>query len=285
MIIRKLFEVGLASLVMMITSGCSITSIGSVQTQIDTTDECDNAEISLKEKGTNDNLQSPIFVSEKGKLSTDYLNALIKAETTIDPLLDCVLVDVESTEARIYRGHVVISLLAAYGAYNFNIESYEERVGDAVTFLVHLQKAEKALRAASTTLNESVEDEELIQNQKRLERVLSVLEVALYAERPTLRRMKSRVRSLVGAIATDKNLVRSAAEAAVGGLKKAIHLRHFGRAYLKDAIVDLERFSIKGVKQPQYKDWERRDSMIKVACTKIATIAELDGFKCIPPKL
>ena len=125
--------------------------------------------------------------------------------------------------------------------------------------------------------------EAFAERQQRLERVLYVLEVALYSERPSLRRSSDKVRSVLGAIGLgdSRGLLQDAVHGALSGLKKSIRLRHFGRAYLLDAKEDLQRFADGG--SPGRADWKRRDRMIEASCARLAEIARLDGFRCTPP--
>lgn len=276
----KLFRLPILAAYCIMSYGCGTWSLSVVDRQLELSESCDTTMAPEKPE---------IHVSRDGKISKDYLKALIAAETQVDPLLDCLLAPVASDEARAYRGHVILSLLAAYGAYNFEIASYEERIGDAVVFLAHIQQAENSLREGSRLFNGDIENLKFRSHQKRLERVLYVLEVALYAERPTLRRAGARVRSLLGAVGTGLggDAVQGAADAAVAGLAKSIRLRHFGKAYLQDAIEDLRRFEANDAKapleqkEPTLEDWQRRDGVINDSCTRIAKIANLQQFECI----
>ncbi len=110
-----------------------------------------------------------------------------------------------------------------------------------------------------------------------------ILEVALYAERPTLRRGTGQIRSLVGAISSGapSETIKMGIEGALSGIEKSIHLRLYGKAYLQDAKDDLARFTGENV-QPAESDWKRRDAMINDACNAIARIANLESFVCIP---
>ncbi|MCB1723192.1 MAG: hypothetical protein H6959_01850 [Chromatiaceae bacterium] len=285
---RKLFRISVAASMGLLMQGCStLWSVGTVEATVAEDGRCDSMEVVLPGPLGRSGAESAaetevVHVSEGGRLSPAYISAIVRGDATVDPLLDCVLVPVATEESRLYRGHVVVSLLATYGAYNFEVGAYEERIGDAVNFLVTMRKAEAALRAASDVVGANADAAAFDAHQRRLEQVLLVLETALYAERPTLRRVDDKVRSLVGAInaGVSTGLVRGAAESAVDGLKKSIRLRHFGRAYLLDAADDLGRFSVGG--SPTAADWQVRDRVIESACRRVAAIADLETFSCVP---
>jgi hypothetical protein len=208
---------------------------------------------------------------------------MVAGEASIDTLLDCALSPAITEEARLYRGHVLLSLLAKYGAYNLQVGPYEERIGDAITLLAHIKQAEHSLRGPSTVVKPDVSLRKYQERPAKLDRITYVLEVALYAERPTLRRLKGRVGSLVGSIASGASAesVRWSVKGAIDGIEKSIHLRLYGKAYLDDAKEDLSRFT--GESQlPMAADWQRRDAMIEEACDQIAKLANLNGYSCIP---
>jgi hypothetical protein len=257
--------------------GCaSLTSLDVVQDKISLDERCAN--FIAVEKGN----EKIVVADEKGKISSGYINALISGDAPIDPLLDCALSPVTSEEAKLYRGHVLISLLASYGAYNLALGPYEERVGDAITLLAHIKQAEKSLRGASRAVKPDIPIREFQGSPARLDRITYILEVALYAERPTLRRIKGEIRSLVGAVAAGSpaGTLKLGIEGAVTGIRKSIHLRHYGRAYLADAQEDLARFKENAL--PTEADWNRRDEMINEACHTIMGMAKIDTFSCIP---
>jgi hypothetical protein len=232
---------------------------------------------------TEDEINAKMVTNADGELSTDYLKALLKGQSKIDYLLDCALAKAPNDEARLYRAHVLLSLLASYGAYNLSVGQYEESIGDAVTLLSHIKQAELSLRMASTIVKPTASIDEFQHNRQRIERISKILEVALYAERPTLRRAKGSVRSLLGAIAADAptSVVRSGIEGAMTGIQKSIHLRLYGKAYLDDARLDLNRFA-DGSKTPTPDDWQRRDRLIQEACDEITITARLEGYTCLP---
>jgi hypothetical protein len=221
----------------------------------------------------------------EGEISSDYIKALLNGQSKIDYLLDCALAEAPNQEARLYRAHVLLSLLASYGAYNLSVAQYEESIGDAITLLSHIRQADASLRKASLVVEP---DEPMIsfqENRHRIERISKLLEVALYAERPTLRRAKQSVRSILGAIAADAptSIVKSGIEGAMTGIRKSIHLRLYGKAYLEDAREDLDRFA-SGTARPSIDDWLRKDELIQEACDKITVIAKLEGYACVASK-
>ncbi|MEJ2452867.1 MAG: hypothetical protein P8103_01740 [Candidatus Thiodiazotropha sp.] len=225
-----------------------------------------------------------ILVTDKaGRVTPEYIRAMIEGEASIDTLLDCALSPAITEESKLYRGHVLLSLLAQYGAYNLQIGPYEERIGDAITLLAHIKQAEYSLRGPSSVVKPDVIFRRYQERPARLDRITYVLEVALYAERPTLRRLKGRVGSLVGSIASGASTesIRWSLKGAIDGIEKSIHLRLYGKAYLDDAKEDLSRFTGEG-QLPEAADWQRRDAMIEEACDQIAKLANLNGYSCIP---
>jgi hypothetical protein len=232
---------------------------------------------------TEDEIDAQMVTDAEGEISPDYLKALLNGQSKIDYLLDCTLAEAPNDEARLYRAHVLLSLLASYGAYNFSVGQYEESIGDAITLLSHIKQAETALRLASTVVEPTQSIDQFQLNRYRIERISKLLEVALYAERPTLRRAKDSVRSLLGAIAADAptSVVKSSIKGAMAGIHKSIQLRHYGKAYLADARLDLNRFA-DGSQTPSVEDWQRRDRLIQEACDSITITAKLEGFACLP---
>ncbi len=223
------------------------------------------------------------ITDEAGRVTPEYIHAMIEGEASIDPLLDCALSPAIAEEAKLYRGHVLLSLLAKYGAYNLQIGPYEERIGDAITLLAHIKQAEYSLRGPSSVVKPDISLRKFQERPAKLDRITYVLEVALYAERPTLRRIKGRVGSLVGSIVSGASTesIRWSLSGAIDGIEKSIHLRLYGKAYLDDAKEDLSRFT--GESQlPEAADWQRRDAMIEEACAQIAKLANLNGSSCIP---
>ncbi|MBT2968761.1 MAG: hypothetical protein KME56_04355 [Candidatus Thiodiazotropha sp. (ex Ctena orbiculata)] len=264
-------------LLALIISGCSsITLPGFVRSELIFDKRCADKQFSDK------NGKQHTITDSEGEISTGYIKALLSGHAKIDAFLDCALAEAPKHETRLYRGHVLLSLLASYGAYNLSVGQYEESIGDAITLLTHIREAEKSLRAAS---REVKPDENTLPYQEsplRLKRISNLLEVALYAERPTLRRGKKDVRSLLGGIAADAtpSILQAGVEGAMRGISKSIHLRLYGKAYLKDARDDLARFA-DGSVLPETEDWKNRSVMIQDACDRIRLFAQLDAFDCI----
>lgn len=258
-------------------SGCtSMTLPGFVKNELKFDKRC-------KEKIFYDSeLKQHTITDSEDKISTEYIKALLSGDAKIDCFLDCALAPAPNDETRLYRGHVLLSLLASYGAYNLSVGHYEESIGDAITLLTHIREAEKSLRVASVEIKP---DESTLPYQGspiRLRRISNMLEVALYAERPTLRRAKQDVRSLLGGFASgsSSSILHSGIEGAMRGISKSIHLRLYGKAYLNDAQEDLARFADEFAK-PEKEDWDNRSEMIQDACDRIRIIAQLDTFDCI----
>jgi hypothetical protein len=261
-------------------SGCGgITLPGFIKEELTFDDRCKDTPY------TETSMNSDMVTDADGEISSDYLKALLNGESKIDYLLNCALAEAPDNEARLYRAHVLLSLLASYGAYNLSVGQYEESIGDAITLLSHIKQAETSLRKASSVVEPTAAIFKFQDNRYRIERISKLLEVALYAERPTLRRAKRSVRSLIGAIAADAppSVVKSGIEGAMTGIRKSIHLRLYGKAYLDDAREDLERFA-DGSITPSIEDWQRRDILIQEACDKISLIAKLERYSCLTPE-
>ncbi|MES9922733.1 MAG: hypothetical protein ABW152_01460 [Candidatus Thiodiazotropha endolucinida] len=274
----RMLSLLVVSLLTISLSGCSgITLHGFVKNELKFDKRCAQKKFFDK----NDNL-TPI-AGDDGEISNEYILALISGHAKIDCFLDCAIAEAPKHETRLYRGHVLLSLLASYGAYNLSVGQYEESVGDAITLLTHIREAERSLRGASSVVKPVIQPRPYQERPFRLNRISNMLEVALYAERPTLRRAKSSVRSLVGAIASKAppSIMADGVKGAMTGISKSIHLRLYGKAYLKDAQDDLIRFK-DGFDIPKKDDWDRRSKMIEDACKRIAVFAQLDKFDCIP---
>ncbi|MES9993752.1 MAG: hypothetical protein ABW098_17520 [Candidatus Thiodiazotropha sp.] len=264
-------------LLTLIISGCSSISLpGFLKSELIFDKRCADTQFTDKEGNQH------TITDQQGEISTGYVKALLSGHARIDAFLDCALAKAPEHEIRLYRGHVLLSLLASYGAYNLSVGQYEESIGDAITLLTHIREAEKSLRVASTEVKP---DETTLPYQEspiRLKRISNLLEVALYAERPTLRRAKKEVRSLLGGIAAGAtpSILQAGVEGAMRGISKSIHLRLYGKAYLQDARDDLARFA-DATALPSKEDWKNRSQMIQAACDQIRVFAQLDAFDCI----
>ncbi|MES9971915.1 MAG: hypothetical protein ABW092_17915 [Candidatus Thiodiazotropha sp.] len=264
-------------LLTLILSGCSsMTLPGFLKSELMFDKAC------ARQKYTDKNGNKHSIADTEGEISTGYIKALISGHAKVDEFLDCALVKAPKHETRLYRGHVLLSLLASYGAYNLSVGQYEESIGDAITLLTHIREAEKSLRLASSAVKPDVTTLPYQGSPIRLKRISNLLEVALYAERPSLRRARKDVRSLLGGIASGATpaILQSGVEGAMKGISKSIHLRLYGKAYLDDAREDLERFA-DGSVLPDEADWMNRSEMIQDACNRIRVFAQLDNFDCI----
>ncbi len=264
-------------LLAIIISGCSsMTLPGFLKSELIFDKRC--AEQQFTDKDGNQHT----VTDNEGEVSTGYIKALLSGHAKIDSFLDCALAKAPEHETRLYRGHVLLSLLASYGAYNLAVGQYEESIGDAITLLTHIREAERSLRVASSEVKPDDSTLPYQGSPIRLKRISNLLEVALYAERPTLRRARKDVRSLLGGIASGAapSVVQSGVEGAMKGISKSIHLRLYGKAYLEDAREDLNRFE-DGSVLPEEEDWQNRSEMIQDACNRILVFAQLDRFDCI----
>lgn len=225
----------------------------------------------------------PVSVTdENGRINEAYLKALLKGEVSFDGLLDCAFQPMHSDEARLYRGHVIVSLLATYGAYNLEFGNYDERSTDALTLLGNIEQAERDLRGPSAVVKPDVKELPYQKRPPKVTRALRVLEVAVDAERPTFRRFGNTLKGIIGAF-TSGGVIGAFEDAFTGalkGLEKTVILDLYGPAYYADAREDLGRFTGKDSK-PDAEDWANRDQMINEACGRIAQIAGVEAH-CIP---
>jgi len=167
----------------------------------------------------------------------------------VDEFFDCILVKIEGNDTaaknkRQFRGHIIVTLLARYGAFNITGEigqvrkidftQYSENQEDAVTLLAHIKVAEGLLRTASTIndlpkpTNSTSAAFAAAPIAAKLHRIFAVLQIAIDAEAPTLRRIKGFVRSLISAAATrGTTSLKRAGTDALSSLRKVAVLNIF----------------------------------------------------------
>ena len=65
---------------------------------------------------------APVTVADaNGRVTYGYVRAMATGQAGISPFLDCALEPAITEEARLYRGHVIVSVLAVYAAYNLEV--------------------------------------------------------------------------------------------------------------------------------------------------------------------
>lgn len=239
---------------------------------------------------------------------TGFIEALVKesatqhkdVDDTLDSFLDRCLVkldDASDPTLKTYRGYVVLALLSRYAAFNYtghvggvanlDFQTYPELNGDAVELLSHIGRAERLLRMASgnpavagtvdlskgdpaieyTKLLDS--DKAVLPDVSRLIRTLSVLQVAVDAGKPTVRRTSSFFRrAIVNAVADREELLRQGLTA----MGKGFTLSIFGSAYLKDGGRHLQTCKDQaGATCPSTDNWKYWSRIIEFSCNQIAT--------------
>ena len=241
---------------------------------------------------------NPMPETEKYKLSPGKLTAQIEkflklewgqgtaeglGDDPISQFLDCVIAPVEPNdiETRLFRGHVVATLLARYGAFNITGEAgklididfrpYPEMIEDSATLLTHIEIAQDLLRSENKTaflgdmgeVDSSAKIMQGVPNVMRMYRILGVLEVAIDAERPTYRRTLRAIRSIITAAAT-KSLgdAKGAFTDALNGVAKVAVLKTFRQAYLADASEAVAKYAKETNIVAKQKFWWQWDLLL-----------------------
>lgn len=249
--------------------------------------------------GTSGAGQTQSLVEPKRPHLDDFLDCVIGR---IDPPRDSSKAEVNAyLEKRLFRGHVVVTLLARYGAFNITgqvggihdieFRAYPEMAEDAATMIAHIEIAEDLLRipwpdghwkdrGANSTAAKLARFG-FLRDVNLSYRVISVIQVALDAETPTLRRTKRFVRDVIGAFAS-RNVaaIGSIATDAANAVAKVGVLNVMRAAYLRDA----NRYGwaapdtpgdFKIVKQITLEDWARWDALLVEACDRLAELANV----------
>lgn len=241
---------------------------------------------------------------EKEKLRDWDQRLLLKAEN----FLDCAVGPAKTPGAKLLRGHIVVAVLARYGAFNLlgdvgtvytvDFRSYDKMKDDAQRILLSIEKAETRLRRASRlfpALLPKVSDlpafqkpgvkihlPEVNKEYGHLEkqwRVLAVARVLRDVERPTYHRARGIFTSLISfagapSLGGGKILLSDALNA----FKKFGIVKNFAGAYLSDGKNFLIKFKSAQIKKT---DWEPWDMLIKDACARLAKVAQSNPH-CLP---
>lgn len=252
-----------------------------------------------------------------GEFDNNFLRQLVNPGTEdflivqVDRFLDCAVAPVGPTyntvdasgleafmreyeqdkELHLYRGHVVVALLSAYGRFNatgsvggninLGFRIYPELQEDAQSLLARIESAEGQLRGASGTGGLSDREQPvqpLLPAVEQLHRVLSVALVGIAAERPTYKRVNAFARLFIAGVSPSN--VSETVRAGLNTIRKNLVLSHFGSAYLYDARRNIEAVRAQGG-TPTLADWKRWDAEIRFNCAQIASIAQTEAH-CIP---
>lgn len=204
-------------------------------------------------------------------------DAASQKENPFDNLLDCYIgpVDATNVEQRLFRGHVIVTMLAIYGRFNLKAHRYNGMEDDAATLLKSITTAELSLSRSSNLLfraagSQSNLPQTPLKAFNRVDRAVDVLQVAIDVERPTYARARNAVLNLVAVIGGSPTALRDLVSEALVGIKKATVLAVYAPALRADAYADLKRIQRDGVK---VEDWAAWDRELFAACQSIAEMA------------
>ncbi len=239
-------------------------------------------------------------------------------EARIDRFLTCYIGPAENDdgqqerELKLLRGHIVVALLARYAAFkltgevgdviNINFRHYSGLRDDARDVLGAIEDAEFKLRQASMhfpSLPRRPMPPEYLPNVRKayetaykMDRILTVADLAKEAATPTYRRTRRFVTGLLTALSAGSiGSAEGVFKDAYNGLRSLVVLRAFGKAYREDAKLYLE---VKHGKHPEMvgtvalpttpaatlsatvgiEDWRAWDERIVEACERIAKFAD-----------
>lgn len=221
----------------------------------------------------------------------------------LDRFLDCFVGPAVTKEEKIFRGHIIVTLFARYGAFNLTGEygpgksitfsSYAEIKNDAARLLANIENAESELRKGTRIFSQSTTRG--FDHTEKLYRIFAVADVAIEAETPTVRRARGYFENLVAAFSGSPFAIKTVVKDLRTVFKKVSILHRFGAANRLDAKVDLchlvndgKAQHIKQICEGRIKnrnlvraDWNKWDNWLNSACDTIAKVA---GAKqhCVP---
>ena len=206
----------------------------------------------------------------------------------LDRFLDCAIgeVDPNNREVRLLRGHMIVAMLAQYGAFNITFGNYEDKKEDATALLAQIEVAEEELRRASNIFAGGIPPETATPTVDKLRRAVAVLNVAIIAERPTVKRLRGVALNIVAAISGGPGAVKDLVRDALRGIKKVVKLDLWGGAYRQDTHTFLAQFRASaGQNQAtvEEKHWTLWNREIKRACKVLEVIAGVKEH-CVPSK-
>nr|CRH07332.1 Exported protein of unknown function [Candidatus Magnetococcus massalia] len=245
------------------------------------------------------------------RINPNYLTALLKNRARLTPFLDCSIQTLPSSDntdkatqekdnqrTQIYRGYVVLSMVAQYGAANLRVGPYPEHESDALALLMAIKEAATMLHQHEQALGGHTDESKTqdrvkyMDRQQRLDRIFKILDVAILAERPTARRAKEAVTGLISAVMVQnyKDAGKGLLGYAVKAMKKSLHMNLRGPATIQDAITNLEQISYTTNLHPVTpsnadsewnKHWKNRSKIIQKACDRIlAFTGQTASFEC-----
>lgn len=224
-----------------------------------------------------------------------------------DSVLDCIFGTIKGNDEvalnkHLLRAHILVTLVARYAAFNVtgdvggvkNVDftTYDEIGDDAATILSHLELVEDLLRIRASKIPSKAAEYTSFKRDmsgsvtagklanldhfahvNRLYLELAILQLVIDSERPTYRRLKKAIFSIISAIATENPAAaKPAANAAIAGLGKIAVLRRFAPAYIQDAneYVGSVKPDFTFKKDAGIADWQHWDALLIEACDRLA---------------
>lgn len=261
-------------------AGCGTTGIRSSGTDaLAGLNECVSKGMGGQERGFNPDLVDAV-IGQVETTSSGSEGEQSRTTVTLDDFLDCAVgpVDERNLEARLLRGHVIVAMLAQYGAFNVRFREYDQKRDDATALLAHIEEAERQLRSASAVRPWGGEPPQktVTPTVDKVRRTVAVLQVAIDAERPTIRRARGEVLDLVAASSGSPGAIRTAVLDALTGLSKLARITLYGKAYLIDSRRFFEELNARGdpaTVVPTAADWEGWDRVLVNACGQLGETA------------
>jgi hypothetical protein len=203
-----------------------------------------------------------------------------------DAFLDCYVgeVDMRDPEKRLLRGHVVVTMLAMYGAFNLGHRRYDNLADDAALIIQGIENAQLELGAGSrlviqAALGPAAEPEQVLTAFGRVSRAVDVLQVAVDVERPSQARALGGLRNLAAAIGSGAGVgIADLVLDGLRGIRKAAILEVYGGALRNDARRFLRGLDGRAV---TLADWQAWDRWLDRACARIAAIGGVTN-RCVP---
>lgn len=289
---KRIFVMGAAAALL---AACGTTGPGFLAEQIvHPTDETMTKRCEAAGFKWGDGRPSLIAEIEKAAAARDFTGL-------VDRFLDCVLIDVPESdpELKLLRGHYALALIATYGAFNqtgaladfgeIDFRASSKAKDQAALMLAHIERAEDYLRrasprgipaqfAASPSQADALPAE--MQRVRKDYRVLSVLRVAVDAERPTVERARGIVVDVFAAAASPTpGGLAEVVHDGFNGMLKSLVMDYVGRDFLHDVQEKLADVKKHGPVRPE--DWAFGDKLLDRACVRLAETADVLPH-CVP---
>jgi hypothetical protein len=208
--------------------------------------------------------------------------------SVLNEFLDCLVGDVDPAkqELRLLRAHILVAVLATYGAYNVSLAPFKGKQASAASLMARIETAERKLRMASAIVTGNAETARSHHpTVDSLGRVTAVFDVSLEAVRPSSKRAGGFATNLAATIAGGVALMPTLVKDALRGIRKAVTIELWGHAFRQDSSAFLARFTPRGDGAPgeavDKKHWQMWDKDIETACAILESIAGVKQH-CIP---